>query len=115
MMALPWPFVEISSTPIYSVIVFDILLGLHCVWLMLPKRYAISKTHLFADGFQYSWDMLRWVNWDGGNRIVLQRKGWWIFAPMPLGGSLTDLEQVSARIEALQGDEWHLFVSDSEE
>lgn len=115
MMALPWPFVESSFTPILAVVAFDILLGLHCIWLMLPKRYAVSRTHLFADGFEVSWESLRWHGWNGGNRLVLQRKGWWMFAPLPVGGSLTDLEQVAARIEALKGEEWHLFVSDSEE
>ena len=115
MMALPWPFVESSGTPVISVLLYDILLGIHCFWLMMTKRYAISRTHLFADGFQYSWESLRWDEWNGGNRIVLQRKGWWIFAPLPLGGSLVDLEQVAARIEALQSDEWHLFVNESEE
>jgi len=34
---------------------------------------------------------------------------------MPIGGALVDLEQVAARIEALQSDEWHLFVNESEE
>ena len=115
MMALPWAFVNSSSTPEIAVVIYDILLLLHCVWLMLPKRYAISKTHLFADGFEVSWDSLHWHGWDGGNRIVLQRKGWWIFAPLPVGGSLVDLEQVAARIEALQSDDWDLFTTDSEE
>jgi len=115
MMALPWPFVESSGTPVISVLLYDILLGIHCLWLMMTKRYAISRTHLFADGFQYPWESLRWDEWNGGNRIVLQRKGWWIFAPLPIGGSLADLEQVAARIEALQSDEWHLFINESEE
>jgi hypothetical protein len=115
MMALPWPFLESSGTPLISVIIYDVLLGMHCIWMMLPKRYAVSKTHLFADGFQHAWESLRWDGWNGGNRIVLQRKGWWVFAPLPIGGALADLEQVAARIEALQTDEWHLFISDSEE
>ncbi|MBT4059281.1 MAG: hypothetical protein HOE69_03130 [Euryarchaeota archaeon] len=115
MMVLPWPFIESSGTPEIAVILYDILLAMHCMWLMMSKRYAVSRTHLFADGFQYSWEGLRWVGWKGGNRIVLQRKGWWIFAPMPVGGSLVDLEQVAARIEALESDEWHLFSVDSEE
>ena len=115
MMVLPWPFVESSGTPVITVLLFDILLGIHCLWLMMTKRYAISRTHLFADGFQYPWESLRWVDWNGGNRIVLQRKGWWIFAPLPIGGKLADLEQVAARIEALKTDEWHLFANESEE
>ena len=116
MIALPWVFAESSGTPMTAVIAFDVLLGLHCIWLMLPKRYAVTSTHLFVDGFQHPWDSLRWTGWDGGNRLVLQRKGWWLFAPLPLGGDLRDLEQVAARIEALQSDEWHLFsTSEGEE
>ncbi len=115
MMVLPWMLAESSGTPEFLVILFDLLLGLHCVWLMLPKRYAVTKTHLFADGFQYPFDALRWKGWSGGNRIVLQRKGWWLFAPLPLGGALSDLEQAAARIEALQSGEWQLFTDSEEE
>ena len=115
MIGLPWPFIEVSGTPRSAVIVYSILLSLHSFWLILPKRYAITKTHLFADGFEYPWDGLRWNGWGGGNRIVLHRRGWWIFAPLPVGGNIHDLEQVAARIEALESDEWHLFVHESEE
>ena len=115
MMALPWLLAESSETPTSAVLVFDLLLGLHCLWLMVPKRYAVTQTHLFADGFQYSWDGLRSTGWSGGSRLVLQRKGWWLFAPLPVGGALSDLEQASARIEALQSGEWALFVTDEQE
>lgn len=115
MMALPWMLAETSDTPTHMVVLFDLLLGLHCVWLMLPKRYAVTRTHLFADGFQYSWDGLSWKGWSGSNRMVLQRKGWWLFAPLPVGGVRSDLEQASARIESLHTGEWNLFTADSEE
>ena len=39
-------------------------------------------------------------------RIVLQRNGWWLFAPLPLGGSPDDLEQAALRIEAAVTNRW---------
>lgn len=115
MMALPWPFVQISETPIWAIILFDALLALHSVWLMAPKRYAVTQTHLFADGFHVCWSRLRWAGWSGGGRIVLHRKGWWVFAPLPLGGEVSDLEQVARRIEALENDDWGDFSADESE
>ena len=50
MMALPWGFASFSDTPITYVIIWDVLLGVHIISLLVPKRYAITSTHLFADG-----------------------------------------------------------------
>ena len=109
MMVMPWMLAESSGTPVAAIVCFDIFLGVHAVSMMLPKRYAVTRTTLFADGFEISWERLRYVPWDGGNRIVLQRKGWGRFAPLPLGGNLHDLEKVAARLESLPTGEWHLF------
>ena len=112
MMALPWLLSARSGTPIWWLALFDLLLGLHCVWLVLPKRYAITRTHLFVDGFEHSWDSLRWVGWKGGGRILLQRRGWWLFAPLPLGGHSDDLIEAAARIEALFEGGWTEFCTE---
>ena len=50
MMVLPWALLEASNTPILYAVLWDVLLGLHLVSLLVPKRYAITSTHLFADG-----------------------------------------------------------------
>tara|TARA_B100001179_G_scaffold21724_1_gene13411 strand:- start:183 stop:776 length:594 start_codon:yes stop_codon:yes gene_type:complete len=112
MMALPWMLSERSETPIWWLLLFDGLLALHCVWLVLPKRYAITRTHLFVDGFEHAWESLRWGGWEGGSRIVLQRRGWWLFAPLPLGGQPDDLVEVAARLEALFDDDWDEFCAE---
>ena len=112
MMALPWMLSERSETPIWWLLLFDGLLALHCVWLVLPKRYAITRTHLFVDGFEHAWESLRWGGWEGGSRIVLQRRGWWLFAPLPLGGQPDDLVEVAARLEALFDDDWDGFCAE---
>ena len=112
MMALPWILFERSGTPIWWLLLFDGLLALHCVWLVLPKRYAITRTHLFVDGFEHSWKSLRWAGWKGGERIVLQRRGWWLFAPLPLGGHPDDLVEVAARLEALFDGDWDEFCAE---
>ena len=58
MMALPWGFVEISGTSYIWALIWDVLLSLHLISLLIPKRYAVSRTHLFADGQRYSWERL---------------------------------------------------------
>ena len=112
MMALPWMLSERSGTPMWWLLLFDGLLALHCVWLVLPKRYAITRTHLFVDGFEHAWESLRWGGWEGGSRIVLQRRGWWLFAPLQLGGQPDDLVEVAARLEALFDDDWDGFCTE---
>jgi len=91
MMVLPWGLVQISNTSATYVIIWDILLALHLIALLVPKRYAITKTHLFADGQRYPWSMLILAKRQPKRRIMLLRKGWGIFGPLPLGGEQNDL------------------------
>ena len=112
MMVLPWMLAERSGTEEEFVLLFDMLLLLHCVWLIIPKRYAITSTHLFVDGMQYSHAGLRYTGWKGGTRVVLQRRGWWIFAPLPLGGVIDDLVEVAARLQALSEGGWVEFETE---
>ena len=53
MMILPWMLAELSNTPTIWVWIWDVLLAFHVVSLLIPKRYAITSTHLFADGQKY--------------------------------------------------------------
>lgn len=98
MMALPWGLVEISDTPIIYPIIWDILLALHLISLLIPKRYAITKTHLFADGQRYEWKRLNLSKSKTKKRIILLRKGWGIFAPLPVGGNYHDLVEAKCLI-----------------
>lgn len=99
MMALPWALVRLSNTSPTYVIIWDILLALHLVSLLVPKRYAITKTHLFADGQRYPWSMLKLAKKQPKRRIMLLRKGWGIFGPLPLGGEHHDLSIARLQIE----------------
>jgi hypothetical protein len=81
------------------VIIWDILLALHLISLLVPKRYAITKTHLFADGQRYPWSMLILAKRQPKRRIMLLRKGWGIFGPLPLGGEQNDLSTARLYIE----------------
>ncbi len=117
MMVTPWFLAERSGTPLGWLVVFDGLLAIHCITLLLPKRYALTRDRLWADGIRYDWNNLAWKGWKGGSRVVLFRKGWWLFAPLPLGGSPEDLIQIAARIDAIDEGCWDDFVAglDSEE
>ena len=97
MMALPWGFASFSNTPIVYVVLWDVLLGLHIISLLVPKRYAVTSTHLFADGQRYAWERLRLPKRQPKHRIMLLRKGWGPFGPLPLGGDRSDLD-VAAQI-----------------
>ena len=99
MMALPWGLVQISNTSVTYVIIWDILLALHLISLLVPKRYAITNTHLFADGQRYPWSMLKLSKRQPKRRIMLLRKGWGIFGPLPLGGEQNDLSTARLYIE----------------
>ena len=99
MMALPWALVQLSNTSPTYVIIWDILLALHLISLLVPKRYAITKTHLFADGQRYPWSMLKLAKKQPKRRIMLLRKGWGIFGPLPLGGEHHDLSIARLQIE----------------
>ena len=99
MMALPWALIGASDTSYWYAIIWDILLSLHLISLLIPKRFAVTRTHLFADGQRYDWKRLRLQRRQPARRIMLLRKGWGIFGPLPLGGSQNDLYVARSRIE----------------
>ena len=98
MMSLPWALISLSNTSIIYGIIWDILLALHIIYLLIPKRYAVTSTHLFADGQRYEWKKLRLSKRQPKRRIMLLRKGWGIFGPLPVGGKYHDLEQAKIAI-----------------
>lgn len=98
MMSLPWALISLSNTSIIYGIIWDILLALHIIYLLIPKRYAVTSTHLFADGQRYEWKKLRLAKRQPKRRIMLLRKGWGIFGPLPVGGKYHDLEQAKTAI-----------------
>jgi hypothetical protein len=98
MMSLPWALISLSNTSIIYGIIWDILLALHIIYLLIPKRYAVTSTHLFADGQRYEWKKLRLAKRQPKRRIMLLRKGWGIFGPLPVGGKYHDLEQAKIAI-----------------
>ena len=99
MMALPWALLSASDTSIWYAVVWDALLSLHLISLLIPKRYAVTRTHLFADGQRYDWKRLRLQQRQPARRIMLLRKGCGVFGPLPLGGSQNDLSVARSRIE----------------
>ena len=112
MIGLPWLLANKSGTNEIYIVLFDILLFIHLISLLIPKRYAITRTHLFADGHSYSWNYFRELKWKKSQRLILQRKGWWLFAPLPLGGTDLDLKEAASRIYAAQEgrDAWHSLI-----
>ena len=112
MIGLPWLLANKSGTNESYIVLFDILLFIHLISLLIPKRYAITRTHLFADGHSYSWSYFSKLKWKKSQRLILQRKGWWLFAPLPLGGTDSNLEEAANRIYAAQEgrESWHLLI-----
>jgi hypothetical protein len=110
MISAPWFLAERSGTGTHWVLIFDVLLGIHGCWLVIPKRYAITKDALWVDGFSVDWERLWWSGYTGGSSITLQRKGWWRLAPMPLGGSEEDLASAALRIDAIMAGEWETLT-----
>ena len=106
MSIMPYLLDPILNIPTLQVILFPLVLGGMLVLQLVPKRYAITKDKLSADGFTFDWENVVWKGWKGGSRIVLQRSRWWILAPLPLGGSTEDLEQAALRIEAAVTGRW---------
>ena len=51
-----------------------------------------------ADGQRYEWKKLRLAKRQPKRRIMLLRKGWGIFGPLPVGGKYHDLEQAKTAI-----------------
>ena len=103
---MPWllnPILDISPL---QLVLFPLAMFGMLILQLVPKRYAVTRDLLSADGFNFDWDQIVWRGWDGGRRIVLQRSGWWLFAPLPLGGSPHDLEQAALRIEATVTNRW---------
>ena len=98
MIALPWALIGASDTSFWYAITWDTLLSLHIISLLIPKRYAITRTHLFADGQRYDWARLRLARRQPARRIMLLRKGWGVFGPLPLGGGRNDLSMARSRI-----------------
>ena len=109
--ALPWALIGASNTSYWYAIAWDALLSLHIISLLIPKRYAITRTHLFADGQRYDWNRLRLAHRQPARRIMLLRKGWGVFGPLPLGGEQNDLSKARSCIDlALDSEKsWELF------
>ena len=104
MMVLPWGLVSVSNTDPAYAIAWDVCLTLHLISLLVPKRYAVTRTHAFADGQRYDWQRLRLAGRQPTRRIMLLRKGWGVFGPLPLGGAQNDLSIARERIGlALEG------------
>lgn len=102
MMVLPWALLEASNTPVMYAILWDVFLGLHLISLLVPKRYAITSTHLFADGQRYPWERLRLAKRQPRRRIMLLRNGWGPFGPLPLGGDAEAITVARAYIVAME-------------
>ncbi|HJM66477.1 MAG TPA: hypothetical protein QF555_02910 [Candidatus Thalassarchaeaceae archaeon] len=106
MAVMPFLLDPVLHIPTIQIILFPFVLGGMLLLQIVPKRYAITKDRLSADGFTFEWENVVWTGWKGGSRIVLQRNGWWILAPLPLGGSKENLEQAALRIEAAVTGRW---------
>jgi len=117
MMALPWALIGASDTSYWYAIIWDILLSLHLISLLIPKRFAVTRTHLFADGQRYDWKRLRLQRRQPARRIMLLRKGWGIFGPLPLGGSQNDLSVARSRIKKTlsASTDWDVSASETSE
>lgn len=105
MMVLPWGLKDVSDTPTSYILVWDALLALHMISLLIPKRYAVTKTHLFADGQRYEWSRLKLQKRQPKKRIMLLRKNWGPFGPLPLGGKRSDLKIAITRISGFIEEE----------
>jgi hypothetical protein len=105
MMVLPWMLAELSNTPTLWVWIWDILLAIHLISLLIPKRYAITSTHLFADGQKYEWSRLKLAKRQPKKRIMLLRKGWGPFGPLPLGGDRSELSKALECLSAIFTEE----------
>ena len=105
MMVLPWMLAELSDTPVLWVWIWDILLAIHLISLLIPKRYAVTSTHLFADGQRYEWNRLKLAKRQPKKRIMLLRKGWGPFGPLPLGGDRTTLSKAIELIDTILNEE----------
>ncbi len=105
MMALPWLLVSVSNTPEIWVWIWDFLLLLHLGSMLVPKRYAVTNTHLFADGQRYEWSRLKLAKRQPRKRLILLRKGWGPFAPLPIGGERRHLDEALRHIKSILEEE----------
>ena len=119
MMVLPWGLISLSDTSFYYAIIWDVFLALHLISLLVPKRYAVSRTHLFADGQKYAWSRLRLAKRQPNRRIMLLRQGWGIFGPLPVGVDAKQITEVRSWIAAAliddDGKAWQEKIGNSEE
>ena len=100
-----WMLAELSNTPMIWVWIWDVLLAIHLISLLIPKRYAVTSTHLFADGQRYEWNRLRLAKKQPRRRIMLLRKGWGPFGPLPLGGKISTIAVVLQKIQSILSEE----------
>ena len=117
MAILPWILASSTFTPFWIVIIFDLLLLLLVITMLLPKRYAITKTSIYADGQRLDWPAIKELDVEEtiSRRIVLHREGWWIFAPLPLGGSKEELSIARELIIRAQNNDWLEIINQEEE
>ena len=114
MLVLPWGFIRMSDTSAMWAVLWDVLLLLHLVGLLVPKRYAVTRTHLIADGQRYAWERLKLAERQPRRRIMLLRRGWGIFGPLPVAAEANELTTVRAWIAAglLGGEAWSLMLEE---
>lgn len=119
MAVLPWPLARASDTPWWQPAIFSFAMVTMAVLMLLPKRYAVTRQALLADGWRVDWDRLRSPRITRGGRLILHRRAWGLFAPLPLGGEPHDLAAALPWVEAaLAGDEaWNALrdASDAEQ
>ena len=117
MAILPWLLASVTLTPTWIVIIYDVLLILLIITMLLPKRYAITKTSIYADGQRLDWASIKELDPEVSvlRRIVLHREGWWIFAPLPLGGSKEELSIARELIIKAQNNNWSVIINEEEE
>ena len=115
MAVLPWLIADEISTPLWQPLAFTVAMLAMGAQMVAPKRYAVTRTHLFFDGWLVGWERLTRPTRTRGGRLVLQRRGWGPFAPLPLGGAGPDLALALAWITAaIDGPEaWAAIVADS--
>ena len=102
-----------DTSPLWAV-AWDALLLLHLVGLLVPKRYAVTRTHLIADGQRYAWERLKLADRQPRRRIMSLRRGWGIFGPLPIAAASNELTTVRAWIAAglLGGESWTLMLEE---
>ena len=106
MAILPWLFRSLTDPGWITLILWSTALICFALLMLLPRRYAVTRTTLFADGWGIDWERLGSLRRRHPDRLVLQRKGWWLFAPLALGGNEEDLDEAEKRITAAFSGTW---------